>query len=55
MDGERDYRNKKRNKLEDGFMSVIEILNPHNLEAYQEINKLLESGLKNITMRKNLY
>ena len=50
MDGERDYRNKKINKLEDGFMSVIEILNPHNLEAYQEINKLLESGIKKIAI-----
>lgn len=50
MDGERDYRNKKINKLEDGFMRVIEILNPHNLEAYQEINKLLESGIKKIAI-----
>lgn len=31
-------------------MSVIEILNPHNLEAYQEINKLLDSGIKKIAI-----
>ena len=31
-------------------MSVIEILNPYNLEAYQEINKLLESGIKKIAI-----
>lgn len=31
-------------------MSVIEILKPHNLEAYQEINSLLESGIKKIAI-----
>ena len=31
-------------------MGVVEILNPHNLEAYQEINKLLESGIKKIAI-----
>lgn len=31
-------------------MGVIEILKPHNLEAYQEINSLLESGVKKIAI-----
>lgn len=29
-------------------MSVIDILKPHNLEAFQEINKMIESGIKKI-------
>lgn len=29
-------------------MSVIDLLKPHNLEAFQEINKMLESGTKRI-------
>lgn len=45
-DGERDYRNKKMNKLEDGFMGVD--LLKHNQEAFQEINKMIESGIKKI-------
>lgn len=31
-------------------MGVVEILKPHNLEAYQEINSLLESGIKKIAI-----
>lgn len=31
-------------------MGVVEILKPHNLEAYQEINNLLESGIKKIAI-----
>lgn len=38
------------NDLEDGFMGVVEILKPHNLEAYQEINSMLESGIKKIAI-----
>lgn len=30
------------------MMSVIDILKPHNLEAFQEINKMIESGIKKI-------
>lgn len=29
-------------------MSVIDILKPHNLEPFQEINKMIESGIKKI-------
>ena len=29
-------------------MSVIDVLKPHNLEAFQEINKMIESGIKKI-------
>lgn len=38
------------NDLEDGFMGVVEVLKPHNLEAYQEINGLLGSGIKKIAI-----
>ena len=31
-------------------MSVIDILKPHNLEAFEEINKMLESGKKKIAV-----
>lgn len=31
-------------------MGVVEILKPHNLEAYQEINRLLGSGVKKIAI-----
>lgn len=31
-------------------MGVVEILKPHNLEAYQEIDSLLESGIKKIAI-----
>lgn len=31
-------------------MGVIDILNPHNLEAFQEVNKKLESGIKKIAV-----
>lgn len=31
-------------------MGVVEVLKPHNLEAYQEINSLLESGVKKIAI-----
>lgn len=31
-------------------MGVIDILNQHNLEAFQEINKMLESGIKRIAV-----
>ena len=42
MDGLR----KKRGEV----MSVIDILKPHNLEAFEEINKMLESGKKKIAV-----
>ena len=29
-------------------MSVIDVLRPHNQEAFQEINKMIESGIKKI-------
>lgn len=31
-------------------MSVIDVLKPHNLEAFQEINKMIESGIKKIAV-----
>ena len=29
-------------------MSVIDVLRPHNQEAFQEINKMIESGIKKV-------
>lgn len=34
--------------MEDGFMGVIDVLRPHNQEAMQEINIMLEKGIKKI-------
>lgn len=36
------------------LMRVIDILNPHNLEAFQEINDMLESGTKRLLLQGRL-
>ena len=45
MDG---LRKKSREGVE--AMSVIDILKPHNLEAFQEINKMIDFGIKRIAV-----
>lgn len=49
MNGEIDLEKQKfMNELEDGFMGVD--LLEHNQEAFQEINKMIESGIKKIAV-----
>lgn len=36
--------------LEGNNMSVIDVLKPHNLEAFKEINEMIESGIKKIAV-----
>lgn len=31
-------------------MSVIDVLKPHNLEAFKEINEMIKSGIKKIAV-----
>lgn len=36
-------------------MGVIDILNPHNLETFQKINNMLESGIKKKSIQRALH
>ena len=48
VDGEIKREDTYRDFIKEDVMSVIDILKPHNLEAFQEIDKMIELGTKKI-------